>query len=454
MPRRPTTSPPRGWLTGLRPPAPPGSSDSTACGRWRCCSSSGSTSASDGWAADSSASTSSTSCPAILITGLLLAEFERRERIGLVAFWLRRARRLVPALLLVLVAVTLMVRFALPPGTVPDYRGSALSALFYVSNWWQIAASGNYFVAAGATSPLTHTWSLAVEEQFYLVWPLVVLAVLHLAGSFRRGVRWVLAVAAIGAVASAVEMAVLFRPGANTTRIYFGTDTHAQSVLVGAVLACVLTQIARRRGSTGMDPAARTPAARALLTAAGLGGLALVLAFSDVLGGGSTFAYRGGFAAGGCVRRSGHRRHRHRAWGPRGPGPVGGAPGVVGHHLLRHLPLALPGGRVSSTPVAPACTVRRCWSARTAVTVIVAAASFYLVERPVIEGRFWRTAASAGPALVAVGLTVTVVVATTPGRPPRHRPRRPDSTARRPRPPNGRPSTSPASPMPARGCGC
>ena len=103
-----------------------------------------------------------------LITGLLLAEFERRERIGLVAFWLRRARRLLPALLIVLVVVTLLVRFAEPSGSIPGYRGSALSALFYVSNWWQIADSGNYFVATGATSPLTHTWSLAVEEQFYL----------------------------------------------------------------------------------------------------------------------------------------------------------------------------------------------------------------------------------------------------------------------------------------------
>src|SRR5664280_2334941 len=159
--------------------------------------------------------------------------YRKRSAIKLSAFWLRRARRLLPALLIVLVVVTLYVRFVAAPGLYPDFRLSALSALFYFSNWWQIAASSNYFAATGAVSPLTHTWSLAVEEQFYLVWPLVVLAVMHLAGSFRRGVRAVLAVAAVGAVASTVEMAVLFRPGANTTRIYFGTDTHAQSVLVG-----------------------------------------------------------------------------------------------------------------------------------------------------------------------------------------------------------------------------
>ena len=111
-----------------------------------------------------------------LITGLLLGESARRARIKLSAFWLRRARRLLPALLVVLVVVTLMVRFAEPAGLYPDFRMSALSALFYFSNWWQIATSSNYFVATGAVSPLTHTWSLAVEEQFYLVWPLVVLA--------------------------------------------------------------------------------------------------------------------------------------------------------------------------------------------------------------------------------------------------------------------------------------
>ena len=119
-----------------------------------------------------------------LITGLLLGEWARAARIKLGAFWLRRARRLLPALLVVLVVVTLVVRFAYPAGLYPNLRLADLSALFYFSNWWQIASSGNYFVATGAVSPLTHTWSLAVEEQFYLVWPLVVLAVLHV------GRRW------------------------------------------------------------------------------------------------------------------------------------------------------------------------------------------------------------------------------------------------------------------------
>src|ERR1700729_220975 len=85
-----------------------------------------------------------------LITGLLLSEYRKRGRIILSAFWLRRARRLLPALLIVLVVVTLLVRFVSPRGLYPDFRMSSLSALFYFSNWWQIASSGSYFVA---TSP-------------------------------------------------------------------------------------------------------------------------------------------------------------------------------------------------------------------------------------------------------------------------------------------------------------
>jgi peptidoglycan/LPS O-acetylase OafA/YrhL len=350
-----------------------------------------------------------------LITGLLLAEFERRERIGLAAFWLRRARRLLPALLLVLVAVTLLVRFAEPTGAVPGFRGSALSALFYLSNWWQIASSGNYFVATGAVTPLAHTWSLAVEEQFYLVWPLVALAVLRVAGSFRRGVRALLLVAGVGVTASVVEMAVLYRPGANPTRIYFGTDTHAQSVLVGAVLACVLTLIERQRGETGMDPEARAPAARAQITAVGLVGLALVVALSHSLGGSSAATYRGGFVLvavcsalviaavvtvpGGILARI-----------------LSLAPlvwlGTISYGIyLWHFPIVIFLDSQRTGLGGPAL-----FALRTAVTVGVAAVSFYLIERPVIEGRFWRSVRAAGPALVAVAATVAVVVVGTTGQ--------------------------------------
>ncbi|MGP8006065.1 MAG: acyltransferase family protein, partial [Acidimicrobiales bacterium] len=137
-----------------------------------------------------------------LITSLLVKEFERAGTVRLGQFWARRARRLLPALLLVLMAVTLYVRYVALPGTYPGYRGDALATLFYFSNWHQIATSTDYFAATGPVSPLTHTWSLAIEEQFYLVWPLVVLGVLHVA----RSLRLLLGVCVIGAVASALEM--------------------------------------------------------------------------------------------------------------------------------------------------------------------------------------------------------------------------------------------------------
>ncbi len=281
-----------------------------------------------------------------LITGLLLSEYARKGRIVLSAFWLRRARRLLPALLIVLVAVTVMVRFAEPAGLYPDFRMSALSALFYFSNWWQIAASSNYFVATGAVSPLTHTWSLAVEEQFYLVWPLVTLAVLHLSRTIARGVRALLVVSVAGAIASALEMALSYSPTANTTRLYFGTDTHAQSILIGATLACALTMVQQRRGNQGMAPVATTKAARWALVALGLAGLAGTLTLTYSLQGLDRLRLPGRVHPVGPVGGGHHHRGGVRAHRPPGPGAVPPGAGVDRDRLLRGLPVALPGLRL------------------------------------------------------------------------------------------------------------
>src|SRR5215469_9867848 len=144
-----------------------------------------------------------------LITSLLLAEHTRRGRIGLAAFWGRRARRLLPALLVMLVAVVLTGRYLLPAVEVRLLRGDALAALGYVANWRMIYRGSDYFAQTSAPSPLQHTWSLGIEEQFYLIWPLVVVVVFAL---FARRARALLVIASLGAVASAVACVLLFRP--------------------------------------------------------------------------------------------------------------------------------------------------------------------------------------------------------------------------------------------------
>jgi len=226
-----------------------------------------------------------------LITSLLIVEWRKSGTIKLGAFWARRARRLLPALLFMLIGVAILYGIFVPAGTYPTLRGDSLAALFYVANWHFIVSGSDYFHMTGLTSPLIHTWSLAVEEQFYLVWPLVFLGVLKLSRSL-----WVLlAVAVTGALASALEMALLYNP-ANINRLYFGTDTHAQSVLVGATLAIGLRLWAeRRRKGAEQDWQARTTWARGLLTVVGIIGLAVSVALYVKVSSDDAFAYRGGF---------------------------------------------------------------------------------------------------------------------------------------------------------------
>src|ERR687886_1892219 len=185
-----------------------------------------------------------------LITALLLAEWRKRERLDLRSFWLRRARRLLPALLLLLLAtLTTFVLFL--PGEVAKVRGDALSALGYVTNWYFILRQQSYFEVIGRPSPLLHLWSLAIEEQFYLVWPPLLLLLLR-----RWEKRGALVVALAGSLASAVLMALLFRPGADPSRVYYGTDTRAAGLLFGAALACVWAPWRdRERAAMRLSPA-------------------------------------------------------------------------------------------------------------------------------------------------------------------------------------------------------
>lgn len=170
-----------------------------------------------------------------LITSLLIRERGATGRIDLPQFWVRRARRILPAAVVTLLLATAVAGFVGGDSAV-GLGGQFLGTLFFVNNWQQIAVSSSYF-ADGGINVLAHYWSLAVEEQYYVVWPLIVAALFALG----RGNRPLRIVAAVLGLASAAWMAVLYAPGEDPTRVYYGTDTHAFGLLVGALVAAWLT---------------------------------------------------------------------------------------------------------------------------------------------------------------------------------------------------------------------
>ena len=156
-----------------------------------------------------------------------------------------------------LVGVALFVKIFSGPGEFVGLRLDSLSTLFYVANWHFIVAGGNYFDAAAQPSPLQHMWTLSIEEQFYIVWPPVVLLLLHWGRKLRPARRlWpVMAVAVAGAMASAVDMRLSFQGGASVMRLYEGTDTRSQDILIGAALAIGMAMWAQYRTALPGAPA-------------------------------------------------------------------------------------------------------------------------------------------------------------------------------------------------------
>jgi peptidoglycan/LPS O-acetylase OafA/YrhL len=176
-----------------------------------------------------------------LITDLLLAQQAAAGRMQLLRFWQRRARRLLPALFVMLVVVTTWVAL-LQRSQLPALRGAVAAAVGYVSNWWLIAQNSSYFARFAPPTPLGHLWSLAVEEQFYLLWPWLVLAGLYLTrrlGQQSRR-RWLAGGTLALAAVSFGLMIALYHPGYDPTRVYEGTDTRAFALLIGAALAVAL----------------------------------------------------------------------------------------------------------------------------------------------------------------------------------------------------------------------
>lgn len=218
-----------------------------------------------------------------LITALLLVEWRTNNRISLRAFWGRRFRRLLPAVMLLIAGTGAIAWFWLPPGETPGQSRDMLAAFGYVMNWNLILGEQSYFDPTLRPPLLQHLWSLAIEEQFYLIWPLLVIAWIRL-----MGLRGLLLFSILGAVGSSLLMALMYTPGTDPSRVYFGTDTRASGLLLGAALAIVWTP--------GSVPAAQSRRVGGLLDVLGLGAL-LGLGYAFV----NLFAqdprlYQGGFA--------------------------------------------------------------------------------------------------------------------------------------------------------------
>ncbi|GHH63577.1 hypothetical protein GCM10017673_04770 [Streptosporangium violaceochromogenes] len=219
-----------------------------------------------------------------LIGGLLLAELRSTGRVDLVAFWLRRGRRLLPALLLLLAVLTCYTATRPPQARLP-LREDILSALAYVANWHFVIEGRSYFAEFQPASPMRHLWSLAIEEQFYLVLPLLLLGLCLLAPRLRRPAG--ASLLAAGIVASVLVQALTYRE-ADPSRAYYGTDARLHELLVGVALAWLYRRAAGR--ADGRLGERLRPAAPYLAGAGLLALLAMIATVDDR----APFYYRGG----------------------------------------------------------------------------------------------------------------------------------------------------------------
>jgi peptidoglycan/LPS O-acetylase OafA/YrhL/lysophospholipase L1-like esterase len=336
-----------------------------------------------------------------LITALLLGEWRSTNGIAFRQFWARRARRLLPALGLVVLGVILYGALLAPAYQLDSLRADTLSTLGYVTNWRLIFSGQGYFDQFAVPSPLRHAWSLAIEEQFYLVWPLVVFALCRWA---RLSWRAMAALFASLAVASAILMALLYER-AGVTRVYYGTDTRAQALLVGATLAVIY--LARHHASVG---AARIRADRAL-SAAAFVAVVLTAWLWVTAGDDTTWLYQGGYFLAAVAIAA----VIARVVQPR-PGPLAAVLSLAAVRWVGQISYGL---YLWHWPVFVVLTADRIGLdgtllllVRLAATFALATTSYYLVEIPVRRGalrgvRGFALVPMAVGALVAALLVVT-----------------------------------------------
>ncbi|MCH1448484.1 MAG: acyltransferase [Candidatus Nanopelagicales bacterium] len=344
-----------------------------------------------------------------LITSLILEEYDRSGRVNFAKFYLGRARRLLPAVAVLLIAVGVAVLIVYQDA-LSAFREDALATVFYVNNWWYIFVDQSYFESVGRPPLLKHLWSLSVEEQFYLIWPAFALLLMRSGG--RPLVR---RLALVLAIASTVWMAVLsIRNGypvdADPSRAYFGTDSHSMGLLVGAALA---TMWRPGRLSTQVPRGAQL-----IITGIGVASLAAVIGFYLFVGEFTPWLYRGGFLALAFFTTALIAAVTHPA-SFLGPALGTGVLRYIGRRsygiYLWHWPIFMvtrPGIDVEwSEPVT--------FVVRIALTLVIAELSYRLVEMPIrrgVLGRAWSAVRSGGaPGVRAIGTLIATGMVTVVG---------------------------------------